>query len=59
VAGTYLLEIIQGGTYTVTFPAWKWSGGTPPTITATSGKIDIITIVYDGTTYFASAVQNF
>jgi hypothetical protein len=58
--GTYLLEIIQGGTYTVAFPAaWKWSGGTAPTITATSGKTDIITLVYDGTTYFASAVQNF
>jgi len=60
VAGTYLLEIIQGGTYTIAFPAaWKWSGGSAPTITATSGKTDIITIVYDGTTYFASAVQNF
>ena len=59
-AGTYLLEIIQGGTYTVAFPdAWKWSGGSAPTITATSGKTNIITIVYDGTTYFASAVQNF
>jgi hypothetical protein len=59
-AGTYLLEIIQGGTYTVAFPAaWKWSGGLAPTITATSGKTDIITIVYDGSTYFASAVQNF
>ena len=58
--GTYILEIYQGGAYTVTFPAaWKWSGGTAPTITATSGKTDIITIVYDGTTYFASAVQNF
>ena len=60
VAGTYLIEIIQGGTYTVAFPAaWKWSGGSAPTITATSGKTDIITLVYDGTTYFASAVQNF
>jgi hypothetical protein len=60
VAGTYLLEIIQGGTYAVAFPAaWKWAGGTAPTITATSGKTDIITLVYDGTTYFASAVQNF
>jgi hypothetical protein len=28
-------------------------------ITTTSGKIDLITIVYDGSTYFASAVQNF
>jgi hypothetical protein len=61
--GTYILEIIQpssGGTYTVTFPAaWKWSGGAAPTITATNSKTDIITIVFDGTTYFASAVQNF
>jgi hypothetical protein len=58
--GTFLLEIVQGGAYTVTFPnTWKWSGGTAPTITATNGKTDIITIVYDGTTYFASAVQNF
>ena len=61
--GTFLLEIVQGGTYTVASTAWpsgfKWSGGTAPTITATSGKTDIITIVYDGTTYFASAVQNF
>ena len=60
-AGTYILEFIQSGTFTVTFPTlnWKWSGGTAPTITATSGKIDIVTIVYDGATYFASAIQNF
>jgi len=25
----------------------------------TNGKTDIVTIVYDGTTYFASAIQNF
>ena len=60
-AGTYILEFIQSGTFTVTFPTtnWKWSGGTVPTITATNGKTDIVTIVYDGTTYFASAIQNF
>jgi hypothetical protein len=61
--GTYILEIIQpasGSTYTVTFPGgWKWSGGSAPTITATNAKTDIITIVYDGSNYFASAVQNF
>jgi hypothetical protein len=58
--GTYILEIIQGGSYTVTFPAaWKWSGGAAPTITNGADKVDIITIVYDGTYYFASAVQNF
>jgi hypothetical protein len=64
--GTYIVEFIQDltGGRTVSFSggntnAWKWSGGTAPTITATSGKTDIITIVYDGSTYFASAVQNF
>jgi hypothetical protein len=61
--GTYILEIVQAsaGGYSVTFPTlnWKWSGGTVPTITTTANKTDIITIVYDGTTYFASAVQNF
>jgi len=60
--GTYIFEFIQDGTgnRTVTFPAaWKWSGGTAPTITATANKIDIVTIIYDGSTYFASIVQNF
>ena len=61
-AGTYILEFIQDatGSRTVTFPVgWKWSGGTAPTITITATKTDIVTIVYDGATYFASAVQNF
>jgi hypothetical protein len=59
--GTYILEFLQAGTFTVTFPTtnWKWSGGSAPTITAVNGKTDIITIVYDGTTFYASAVQNF
>lgn len=60
--GTYIIEFIQDGTgsRTVTFPAaWKWSGGTVPTITTTANKIDIVTLIYDGSTYFASIVQNF
>ena len=58
--GTYVIQFIQGGTYSVSFPtAWKWSGGLVPIITTTTGKIDLITIVYDGSIYFASAVQNF
>ena len=61
-AGTYILELIQNatGSFTVAFPSgWKWMGGSAPTITTTANKTDIITLVYDGTTYFASAVQNF
>ncbi len=60
VIGTYILKITQGGTYTFTFPgSWKWSGGTIPTITAVNGKIDIITLIYDGTNFYAAALQNF
>ena len=61
-AGTFILEFIQDatGSRTVAFPVgWKWSGGAAPTITTTATKTDIVTIVYDGSTYFASAVQNF
>lgn len=57
VAGqTLTLFLTQGGSgsYTVTWPTTKWSGGaTPPSaLTTTIGKTDIITIYYDGTTYF-------
>ena len=58
--GTYIIEFIQGGAYSVSFPAgWRWAAGLVPIVTQTSGKIDILTLVYDGSTYFASTVQNF
>jgi hypothetical protein len=58
--GTYVIEFIQGGTNNVTFPsAWRWSAGLVPIITQTANKIDLVTLVYDGSTYFASTVQNF
>jgi hypothetical protein len=62
VVGTYLIKFVQDatGSRTVTFPtAWKWAGGTAPTITATANKIDIVTLIYDGTTYYAAISQNF
>lgn len=44
VAGkSYLVEIVYGGTHTVTFAggtAIAWAGGTAPTATAVSGKRD-------------------
>ncbi|KHJ36584.1 hypothetical protein PBAC_32460 [Pedobacter glucosidilyticus] len=61
--GTYIIEFTQDGTgsKTVTFPTtnWKWSGGTIPTITTGASKTDIVTIIYDGTTYYAAILQNF
>ena len=60
--GTYLIKLKQDatGSRTVSFPgAWLWAGGTGPTITATANKTDFITLIYDGSTYYATIVQNF
>jgi hypothetical protein len=60
--GTYLVKFIQDGTgnRTVAFPAtWKWSGGTVPTVTPAANKTDIVTLIYDGSTYYAAISQNF
>ena len=53
-------KISQNGNYNITFPTeWKWSGGFVPNITNTNGKIDIITLIYDGVIFYASILQNF
>jgi hypothetical protein len=61
--GTYLIKLKQDntGSRTVVFPttSWLWAGGTIPTITTTANKTDFITIIFDGSTYYATAVQNF
>lgn len=43
--------------YTVTWPTMKWAGGSAPTMTV-GAKSDIYTIIYDGTDYFGSYVQD-
>jgi hypothetical protein len=61
-AGTYLLKFVQDatGSRDVSFPAaWKWAGGVIPNLTNTANKIDIVTLIYDGTNYYATIVQNF
>src|SRR5271157_3948694 len=52
--GVYVLKQIQGsGPFTATWPASvKWPGGTAPTLTLTSGNLDILTFYYDGTDFF-------
>jgi hypothetical protein len=61
VVGTYLIKFVQTvGGKTVAFPVgWKWAGGVIPTITTTVNKLDIVTLIYDGTTIYATIVQNF
>ena len=59
------LELIQGGagSYTVAWPGTvKWPAGTPPTLTTTVGKCDVVTLITrDGGTSWLGFVagQNF
>ena len=61
--GTYILKLVQdgSGSRTATFPVsnWRWAGGEVPSLSLSSGKIDIVTIIFDGTTYFATIVNGF
>jgi hypothetical protein len=60
--GTYYIVFTQDaiGGRTVSFPAsFKWSGGLVPTITPTANKEDVVTLIYNGTTFRAVVAQNF
>jgi hypothetical protein len=60
--GTYLIKFTQDATggRTVVWPtSWAWLGGSWPTVTATADKTDIVTLIWDGTTYYAKIEQNF
>lgn len=59
VAGQSLTLIIYGGTaYTSITSTMKFAGGVK-TLTGTAGCIDILSVYYDGTTYFASLNKGF
>lgn len=60
--GTYILKLTQGvgGGFLVNWPVNViWSGGTAPTLSTTAGKIDIITLIYDGTSYYGNYSLNY
>lgn len=62
LVGTYIIKIRRDtvGNRAIAFPTdWRWSGGSTPVITQVGHAIDIITLVYDGTTYYAAISQNF
>lgn len=54
-----LKQAATTGNGTAAFTSVKWSGGTAPTITATAGKMDIVTFFSDGTNWYGSIAQNF
>lgn len=61
-AGSYVIRLKQsaGGSATVTWSTTiVWAGGSAPTLTTTANYSDIITLVYDGTTWRGTATLNF
>jgi len=58
---TITLKIIQSSTSTFngTISGCKWPGGSVPTITATSGAVDVITVREDGTNAYCTIAQAF
>jgi hypothetical protein len=61
IIGTYIIKIKQDatGNWALNFPTIKWSDAAVPTITTTPNAVDLITIIYDGTDYYGSCLQNF
>jgi hypothetical protein len=59
--GAYAIKIIQGATArTLSWPAAvKWPSGTPITLSTASGAVDLVSIFYDGTNYYAVGGNNF
>lgn len=62
VKGRFQLMLVQDatGSRTVTWPSSvKWPGGTAPTLSTAANAIDIVTLYYDGTDYYAVESLNF
>jgi hypothetical protein len=55
----YLRQPASGTPTTATFTPVRWAAATPPTITATLGKMDILSFTSDGTNWYGSFIQNF
>ena len=54
-----LKQAASTGNGTATFTGVKWSSNGAPTITATAGKMDILTFVADGANWYGSFVQGY
>src|SRR5512135_822301 len=59
ISGQTIVVILTNtaSNYTVTWPTIKWSGGTAPVMTG-GAVSDVYTILYDGSNYYGSYVQN-
>jgi hypothetical protein len=59
--GTYNLIVKQDatGSRLMTWPTIKWSAGAAPTLSTAANAIDIVSLIYDGTTLFGTALKGF
>jgi hypothetical protein len=55
----YLKQPSSGTATTATFTGVKWNAAGAPTITAATGKMDILSFVSDGTNWYGTYVQGF
>jgi len=54
-----LKQAASTGNGTATFTSVKWGTAGAPTITATAGKMDILTFIADGTNWYGSVAQGY
>jgi len=59
--GNFVLKIVQGATPgTLSWPASvKWPGGTAPTLSASTGDVDLVSLYHDGANYYGQAALAF
>jgi hypothetical protein len=55
----FLKQAASTGNGTATFTSVKWGSAGAPTITATAGKMDILTFFADGTNWYGSIAQGY
>jgi hypothetical protein len=54
-----LKQAAATGNGTATFTGVKWASAGAPTITATAGKMDILTFIADGTNWYGTYIQGY
>ena len=58
IGKSFTLKLTQAASNTATFTSVKFPGGTAPTITTGSNKIDIISFISDGVSWYGNAIQD-
>jgi hypothetical protein len=55
----FVLQDATGGRAPTFSPAPKWTGGSAPSFSSAANAVDIVSLIYDGTSYYAIMSPNF